>query len=33
MSASKVELNVVRLQSQINILDTALMFQKQNGIQ
>ena len=26
MSASKVELKVVRLQSQINIFDTALMF-------
>ena len=31
MSASKVELKVVRLQSQINIFDTTLMFWKQNG--
>ena len=31
MSASKVELKVVRLQSQINIFETALMFWKQNG--
>ena len=31
MSASKVELKVVRLQSKINIFNTALMFWKQNG--
>ena len=30
MSTSKVELKVVRLQSQINIFDTALMFRKQS---
>ena len=32
MPASKVELKVFRLQGQINIFNTALMFCKQNGI-